>query len=846
MNNGKIPKNDILFLSYKNYFMEGQFNPLITKYNESHKRQINLYDLANYDDIKNSRDPKNRNNINVFFKKFDLISDETKKNELSYKEFENGGKWYLILDEAHKGDKEDSKRQAYYSVMTRFGFLFNFSATFTDPWDIITTVFDFDLPTYNKKGYGKNIYVSQQNLEAFKTSGTGTIEEEQEKENVVMKTLITLAMVKKAHNLISGVKPNIYHNPMMVLYGNTTNINNSDLYVFFKVLEEIALGKISEYLFEKLKKEVLYEFKNHPKFVFGDDKLPNLKQVEDISFKDVLNLVFNSDTPGNIEVIKIRNNKEELAFKLKTSDKYFASMKIGDISNWIKEKLSNYEINENPVESSFFKHINDPESTINIIMSSRSIYEGWDTNRPNVIVFINIGVGDARKYVMQSIGRGVRIKPLEKKDIEVRQRLQILANNGDSDANELLSLLIEKGLVNMASLLETLFVFGTSEKNINEIMKSIKFERQVEGDIINISKNDLASKYTLLLPVYKEIKDVRIKDLPHFNGNFDLLNNYYKWIGDERILYAIYSDETGPRVLEKLRTYLSSRDNFKNDYSGNAYDQMKRLLDHLNISLKEMDGFKEIKDEIIHFKEISVEITSDEDKKDLLDEIERVRKFKDPAVLKEELKKRYSLGEIGLDEYTAQIENLSKAEKKVSFKYNGSQIELINIAQHYYIPIILSASEKADFINHIIKVDSERQFIYKLDSFITSEEFKKLNVDWWMFSKIDESLDKVSIPYFDGNDMRNYYPDFIFWIKQGSNYKIVFVDPKSIKYSEYQNKVDYFAKLFEKDDKPKEFKYKDLIVKVYLFMRTEDDINKVGERYRKYWMDDLKKIFTVV
>ena len=48
-------------------------------------------------------------------------------------------------------------------------------------------------------------------------------------------------------------------------------------------------------------------------------------------------------------------------------------------------------------------------------MGSRSFYEGWDSNRPNIINFINIGGRDAKKYVLQAIGRGVRIEPYKGK-----------------------------------------------------------------------------------------------------------------------------------------------------------------------------------------------------------------------------------------------------------------------------------------------------------------------------------------------------------------------------------------------------------------------------------------------
>ncbi len=52
--------------------------------------------------------------------------------------------------------------------------------------------------------------------------------------------------------------------------------------------------------------------------------------------------------------------------------------------------------------------------------------------------------------------------------------------------------------------------------------------------------------------------------------------------------------------------------------------------------------------------------------------------------------------------------------------------------------------------------------------------------DWWCFSKIDESLDQVSIPYYDTKEQkyRDFFPDFIFWLKKNDMYFIKFIDPK--------------------------------------------------------------------
>ena len=475
-------------------------------------------------------------------------------------------------------------------------------------------------------------------------------------------------------------------------------------------------------------------------------------------------------------------------------------------------------------------------------MGSRAFYEGWDSNRPNVMVFVNIGSGDAKKYVLQSLGRGVRIEPLKDK----RQRLETLSKNGDLEAKQIFSLVQKKKKESSISLMETLFVFGTNEQNLREIMESIKFEREKAGELIDVRKSNFDFNPTLLLPVYVEKKKVQLKELPKFRGNFKLLENYVKWIDDDRVIYALYYDRTRPATLGRLHDYLEEA-NFVNNDLNNAHKQLSNLIDHLNTSMKEMDKFKELEDEIIHFKEISVEVTSEEKKKELTDKIEEVRRFKNPEIIKKEFKKKLESKEIDIDEYTSQIEKLANNKKKLLFDYDERKIELINITHHYYLPIILAASDKADFINHIIKVDSEKKFVHELDSFISSDEARSLKIDWWVFSKVDESLDRVNIPYYDGekNKMRDYSPDFIFWLKKENEYRVVFIDPKSTKYADYQQKADYFSKLFEDHGSQKKFQFGDFSIKVHLFMKT-DNLNLVGENYRKYWIDNVSQIFSVL
>ncbi len=491
MQNNKIPKKDILFLTYRDDLID-QFQKHIDEFNNAgHNISINLIDLKQYASYKQNPTLKFGNTLDVYFYRSDLISDEQKDKIVNYNNYDNNGNWYILLDEAHKGDREDSKRQTFYSILSRNGFIFNFSATFTDDRDYATCVYNFNLARFIEEGYGKHIYISKENIKALEKKQDFT---DAEKQKILLKIFTLQAAINKQFEEIRKISNDLYHKPLLLTLVNSVNTDDSDLEIFFKEIEKIALGNGNKEILEKAKEEIIAELSsNEAKFEFEAKQLnQNLQDIiQNLNYSDILSYVFNSSTNGKIEVLKIPSNKQELIFKLATSDKPFALMKIGDISEWIKNKLSNYEIIEKFDNESIFRNLNNNED-ISILMGSRSFYEGWDSNRPNIILFINIGKGtDAKKFVLQSIGRGVRIEPLPNK----RSRAVYLYNNQEIDND------IFNKIKDYIEPLESLFVFGTKADNLKEVIETLKQEKPevLLGDLFEI--NPAVKDKDLLIPV---------------------------------------------------------------------------------------------------------------------------------------------------------------------------------------------------------------------------------------------------------------------------------------------------------------------------------------------------------
>ena len=796
---GQMPSKEMLVL-FPSEKIQNQFAEAVDEYNVGKERIIKLRSLKDYDNRQYNSVLKNE--ITVYSYRSDLFSEVDKTKKIDSFTYDNNGNWYIFLDEAHKGEKkgdsDDSLRQDYISIMSRNGFLFNFSATFTDNLDYSTTCFNFNLEKFIQSGYGKNIYLCDSVFNFVSEADDIT---EREKQLQVLKSLITLTMVKKSK------KEGYYHNPLMVTLVNEVNTEDSDTDMFFTEIAKIAKGEIDEVLFETAKEELIHDYTVNTEFQFGHETLVNDDNqisgiINEISIKDILHYVYNSSSHGQIEVIEGEPGKE-FALQLKTSDKPFALFRIGDASQYINEKLNDdYLILDTFETKYFFDGLNEEDSDFNILIGSRMFYEGWDSNRPNVMNFINIGTGDSKKYVLQSLGRGVRIEPA------TNNRKRLKANDSNKE-----------------QLLETLFVFATNKNAINTILETMESQKSEERTIVF---KEAERPFDLLIPYYEESE--RSSEFAKFNISKESYNSFKKYVksfSDELLLILTDAKKTD---IDLIRAAMQDKNILFNNSEKHNYTNMKALLEkiikHISVNDKCVGGLKELEEEIVHFKHVKIEKEKwNNDETELIDFIEQDSNQQLAAELVEKLQAK----EISQSEFAEKYSTISENEKSI----NG--VEFIKLAHHYYLPLAISKSGKLSYIKHIIDVESEIEFVKNLIDYIDGETYK---YDW-MFSKIDQTVDDkaISMPYFNNKDNKFhvFYPDFIFWQKKGKEYRITFVDPKGTEYSSYLSKVDYFKEMFIENSKPKEFKYRSYTVTFALKLAYDED-GTIPDEYKEFWI----------
>ncbi|MGN8539941.1 DEAD/DEAH box helicase family protein [Helicobacter pylori] len=817
MGMGLIPKKNIMFFSANEHLIK-QFEKEIEKYNRNkdYSKQI---DFKNLKSVKNKdfyHSPKDFfQKIALFYYRADLMSDEeSKENLLNYKDRWDNGENYVILDEAHKGNKTESKRQAIFSLLSQKGFLFNFSATFTEESDLITAVYNLSVGEWVKLGYGKeSVLLKKNNLSAFKELKDLN---DREKEIALLKALLLLGMQKRYK--VEGY----FHDPLMLVFTHSVNVENSDAEIFFKTLARV-IENDDESDFLKAKDDLLEELKE-PEFLFSDgkdqkDKIEVFKEgLKGMDFKGLKEAVFYASS-GHIEVIINPKNNQEIAFKLNTSDKIFCLIRIGDITEWIREKLKSVKVvskNLSFKEESYFSQID--KSSINILVGSRAFDTGWDSTRPSVILFLNIGLDDdAKKLVKQSFGRGVRIESVKNQ----RQRLAYL------DIDEA----IKEDLKPNAAMLETLFIIPTNHASLETILKIQKESdnRSERGSWREIKLDKTPIKHALFVPCYRkeQTNALKISQSASFKmseKNFKDLKEYFNLMSEKHFIlkhefydpkdYALLKEMIQTAHFKKVSTWhYKDLDYMISEIKGKLYPNQKVPKDEFNA----LDNEK-----IVHFKRVKVKA----DKKEKL--IQTIQEVKEYAPLdKETLRKKIAQGEI--DPYDTE-----KHKQDRTFKVGDA--ELLKLKEHYYTPLI--KAKNCDWLKHVVKVKSESDFLEEL---LKITETLQENYDFWAFSKIDEHLDNLFIPYIDNATERRFFPDFIFWLQKGGTQIICFIDPKGSKHTDYEHKADAYQLFEDKVFNPKD----DPNLKIKVVLKFYGDKDDVGERYRDDWIKEgeLKDFF---
>ena len=852
MDAGEIPRRKILVLAPGALLLD-QIHEAVGEYNRANRRPMDLVSLRRWNSL------TGRGRDAVFYYDAANISDERKQVRVDWRDFDSGGEWYVLLDEAHRGAKADSKRQAYYALLAREGFLFNFSATFAEPMDVCMTGARFNLGNFISEGYGKHICLCGADFRDFARRGRPATDKEKnafcredygdaEKRGALLKSALALALAKgeigrlRARAEAAGVSPP-YHEPLMVTMTNSVNTPQSDLAVYVNVLKGLASPEgIDADEFARAREEFAEDLRGGD-FQFEGAR-PGLLRIlaeraGEISAAEVRQAVFLTGSPGALEIVKGESGKE-LAVKMRTAAEPFGLIRIGDTANWIRQaEQAGIVVGDRVRAESYFKGLE--KSRISALMGSRAFVESWDSIRPNVLSFVNIGVArEAVKFIVQSIGRGVRIQPLPE-----RRRRQ--ATLGEELTESERSVFSEEPATAAA---ETLFVFAAQRKAVLGALEGLAREDSGDGwsrveNVFRLNPRPLllgGGEMPLLVPKYRRAELPR-EQWREFRVTEEAEGRILDFVKPMPDCVLAVAHEKGAGEILDFRAMMSGGNFWSVSAQGEKFHSpesaIRGVFEHLRVRAegKKAEGVRPLREsgietDIVHFKR--VEIRGSKEEKNLLrgkisggtEEEERITRAEDD----------FRAGKITREEFRR-----IRGEAPDGWEKKFPELVVRKLAEHYYAPLVAANDEaRANYIRRIVKVKSEAEFLADLEGGMDAIAG---GWDAWMFSKLDADTDRVSIPYRDGGALRQFHPDFVFWMCRGDEYRIVFVDPKGMAHADSFRKLDGYAELFKDGAKLREFRREGWrkVTVALLFYNTE--AGKAPREYRSYWTEDPSDIF---
>jgi len=397
------------------------------------------------------------------------LTDDKKDGGMRRVDIESFEKKNLVfVDEAHKGS--GGERWKYFrNELAREGFTFEYSATFgqaaasgTGGEDdnltafAKTILFDYSYPHFYNDGYGKEYRILNVN------------EKKHETDRVLLANLLTYYEQKLifANNRETAASYNIA-DPLWIFVGSKVNVSGakSDVLTVVRFLNTFltdrdwAVRTTDEFL--RGKSGLLHEKTNHDLFdpAYPEQRLRYLRQQGGDAaaiYDNILLRVFRCYEANGLTLVNIRNSDGEIGLRCGDND-FFGDIYVGDAPTFLKivEKHEPTIPIEKIDHVSLFRTIDDPESTVNLLIGAKKFIEGWDCYRVSCMGLINIGKSEGTE-IIQLFGRGVRLKG---KNNSLKRSTN---NNGDQPPD--------------LPLLETLNIFGVDAKYVGYLREFLAIE----------------------------------------------------------------------------------------------------------------------------------------------------------------------------------------------------------------------------------------------------------------------------------------------------------------------------------------------------------------------------------
>lgn len=763
-------------------------------------------------------------NINeVLIIDINKFADKMGDKTVAVESFESNN--LVLVDEAHRGLTSGDVWVGYRKKISEDGFTFEYSATFKQSLNANarkadekaaleeygkSIIMDYSYKYFYKDGYGKDYRIFNLN---------SSFEDESRQIYLVGCLLAFYQQMKYFRDHENQMAHYNIEKPLLIFVGNkvVATSSNSELSDVQEVLAFIDTFVRKKRTSIQMIDDVLHHRSGLVNNEGGDLFEHGLYYLTESSatipsgaevYADILHSIFNTDTNSDEPRLHIENIKQvqgELALKIGEYGDYFGVINIGDTAKLMKacEAKGIVAKNEEFLNTSLFRNINDKNSNINLLIGSRKFTEGWNCWRVSTMGLINFAKSEGSQAI-QLFGRGVRLKGI-----------------GNSLKR---SQYIEGNHLRYIDCIETLTVFGVKAQYMETFKKFLEDEGAPSNeDFIDIklpviSRFNEAQSHRLRVIRVKNGIDFKkqsrrlVLDVPDVQFNSYLLKSVTKLDCQSKV-QSIVSSEIYWMTLESAHEehpipdkYLPLLDydriyneiiNYKNE---KGYYNICIIRDNFIKILQSPDWYKLIipgnKLELKNFS--GLETITDFAIMALKSYIDKFFKYN-----KEKWEAPYlEFAEIQANDNNF-VDNYSIRYTPVSSQdHNGEAIEqfiqdastilsrtgaldqyekdwhnvlyLFDFRNHLYAPLIsVAASNYKIQISPVSLNEGEKSFVDLLKDY-TEQHSDELDGKSLFLLR---NKSKSGIGFFEA---ANFYPDYILWIDTPEKQYISFVDPKGL------------------------------------------------------------------
>lgn len=325
----------------------------------------------------------------------------------------------VLVDEGHRGTSSGSAGtwMKYRNALCENGFSFEYSATFgqavkgnQELIDVYgrSTVFDYSYRWFYGDGFGKDYQILN-------------LEDDSDAEwlhSYLTACLVAFFQQQRLHRTRKAeFIPFNIERPLWVFVGGSVTAtlarrDASDIVDILRFLARYVSDRADS--IERIRRilhEGLVTARGTNLFAGRFTYLNTTGLTAEQIFEETLRVLFNAPAGGALHVENLKGAAGEIAVRVGDNEP-FGVINIGAGSETALMKMCEergLHTGELEFSGSLFQEINEPGSTINVLIGSRKFTEGWNSWRVSTMGLMNIGRNEGAQ-IIQLFGRGVRLK----------------------------------------------------------------------------------------------------------------------------------------------------------------------------------------------------------------------------------------------------------------------------------------------------------------------------------------------------------------------------------------------------------------------------------------------------